>query len=200
MGKVPFIRLMMRSRSQSLPDPKYNLQDFVDGRYDEALYQWAKEAKQLGVPLILEFGTEVNGDWFPWSGAQNGGGNQDGFWDSSLADGPERFQHAYRHLVRIFREVGVADVTWFFHVDGEGAPSESWNRFSHYYPGDEWVDWIGLSLYGPIRPEGIGYESFESKLSQIYPELAAISPHKPLAIIEWGITENQMERNAAKLP
>ena len=36
--------------------------------------------------------------------------------------------------------------------------SSDWNKFENYYPGDEWIDWVGASVYGrqlPSDPEGV---------------------------------------------
>jgi hypothetical protein len=34
---------------------------------------WADSARAFGHPLIVSFGDEMNGDWFPWSGIYYGG-------------------------------------------------------------------------------------------------------------------------------
>lgn len=175
-GKVPFIRLMMRSREGGIPDPKYNLKQFLDGAHDEALKRWARDAKAAAVPLLLEFGTEVNGDWFPWSAKHNGG-----------AEGPQRFRETYRRIARVFAGEGLKDVTWFFHVDANSAPEADWNTYAAYYPGDDVVDWIGVSIYGSRGPGHC--ERFSDAIARSYPLLAAVSKDKPLAVLEWGMIE-----------
>jgi beta-mannanase len=90
----------------------------------------------------------VNGDWFPWNGRWNGAGRTDGYANPDLPDGPERFRDAYRHIVDICRNKGGNNLTWFFHVDVGAWPKQPWNtRFANYYPGDAYVDWIGISDY-----------------------------------------------------
>jgi hypothetical protein len=37
------------------------------------LAAWADGARNFGTPLVVEYGTEVNGDWNPWSAPYNGG-------------------------------------------------------------------------------------------------------------------------------
>ncbi len=58
---------------------------------------------------------------------------------------------------------------------------------ANYYPGDAWIDWLGLSVYGPQTP-GETLQSFAEILGDAYPEISAIS-NKSIAVLEWGITE-----------
>jgi hypothetical protein len=187
-GRVPFIRMMMRSEFETVPDPVYTLQKIISGIYDTELKQWADNAKSIPYPLLLEFGTEVNGDWFAWNGRWNGGSVKTGYGDPNVCDGPERFVDTYRHIIDIFNAEGVNNVTWFFHVDVNSSPDESWNNARAYYPGDAYIDWLGVSVYGPIEPDE-DYESFVDLLDGFYPELLSISSAKPIAVLEFGITE-----------
>lgn len=188
MGRLPFIRLMARSDFDGGADRVYRLQRIIDGRFDGELRQWFREAAAFDSPLVCEFGTEVNGDWFPWNGRWNGAGTRDGFGDPAVPDGPERFVAAYRRLVEMSREAGAANITWVYHVNADSWPRRSWNTIAAYYPGDAYVDWIGVSVYGGLAP-GQYWGSFRELLDAAYPELAALSPHKPLAVLEWGISQ-----------
>ena len=187
-GKVPFIRLMPRSVfEEGAPDPVYTMQKIIDGDFDTQLTQWAVDAAQTGIPLLAEFGTEVNGDWFSWNGFYNGGGETTGYGDPALPDGPERFCDAYRHIIQICRANGAVNITWFFHVDADSEPATGWNAIENYYPGDDYIDWLGVSVYGPME-KGDDYREFAETLDQIYPALTRLSA-KPVAILEFGITE-----------
>ncbi|UPT77108.1 glycoside hydrolase family 26 protein [Sulfurovum sp. XGS-02] len=187
-GKLPFIRLMPRSDfNEGGPDPLYTMQKIIDGKFDKALSEWAMDAKKIGIPLLVEFGTEVNGDWFPWNGSYNGGGIKDIYGDKNKADGPERFRDAYRHIIDLFRSHGVDNITWFFHVNASSYPEEPWNEIRQYYPGDTYIDWIGISVYG-VQSKGETYYSFVEIMDTIYPIILKVSD-KPIAILEWGMTE-----------
>ncbi len=195
MGIVPFIRLMARSNFEGGADPVYSLQKIIDGIFDKDLRNWATEARDTGIPLMIEFGTEVNGDWFGWCGANNGGSNKTEYGDPQKADGPERFVDAYRHIIDIFREVGASNITWVIHVDAHPEPDPDssedaeWNRMKNYYPGDDYIDWIGISVYGTIDFTD-DWESFTDVLDSVWDEFSSISNNKPLAILEWGVMEN----------
>jgi beta-mannanase len=163
------------------------MQRIIDGEFDPELTQWAVKASATGYPLLVEFGTEVNGNWFPWNGEYNGGGRLDGYGNPSLADGPERFRDAYRHIIDICNENGTDNITWFFHVDAYSQPEEDWNRMENYYPGDAYIDWLGVSIYGP-QVQGEDYRSFGEILNDIYPELSGLAD-KPIAVLEFAVTE-----------
>lgn len=188
MGRLPFIRMMPRSGfDEGGPDPVYRLQRIIDGDFDRELEQWARDAAATGIPLLVEFGTEMNGDWFPWNGRYNGGAETGGYGDPELADGPERFRDAYRHIIDICDAQGAANITWFFHIDAYGAPQADWNQPRNYYPGDEYIDWLGVSVYGP-QEAGEDYQTFGEILDDAYPVLRELAD-KPIAVLEFAVTE-----------
>ena len=78
------------------PD-KFNLTDIIAGKWDAYIDKWADAAREFGHPMIVAFGVEMNGDWFPWSGTYYGGDEWDD--DANNWKGPENFRRAYRHVV-----------------------------------------------------------------------------------------------------
>jgi hypothetical protein len=131
-GRVPFIRMMARTNFGSGPDPSFSMQSIIDGAWDEpapsnGIVPWCQGAAATGVPLLVEFGTEVNGEWFPWNGKWNGGGRTDGYGDPAVPDGPERFRDAYRHIVDVCRQEGADNITWFFALEADRG-ARVWGR------------------------------------------------------------------------
>jgi hypothetical protein len=186
-GALPFIRLMPRSDwKDGQVDPKYPLSRIAKGDFDADLRTWATSARDSRVPLLVDFAPEMNGNWFPWSGAFNGGAE----------NGPETYKAAYRHVVDLFREQGADNVGFAFHVNVRSAPDEPWNDMARYYPGDDYIDWIGLSAYGGVFP-GYDWEPLRRALDEAYPKLAALSPTKPIAILETGVLEERGKDKAA---
>jgi hypothetical protein len=196
LGIIPFIRMMPRIdfREGEL-DSKYTLRHIIDGNFDGELRKWASDAKRLKIPMVVEFGPEMNGDWFPWSGILNGGGKRDAYGDVKYVDGPERFKDAYRHIINLFKKQGVHNITWAFHAFPPLEKSENselykkWNNIKNYYPGDDYIDWIGLSVYGAVEPDS-EWTSFTEILDKAYPLIAGISADKPLAVFEFGVAEH----------
>ena len=197
-GSLPDLRMMPWTRNDysGRPDPLISMQRIVNGRYDDALRTWFRNARDLGIPFMAEFGVEVNGEWFPWNGKYNGGGRTDGYGNKSYPDGPERFRDAYRHIVNLSRSVGADDITWSFHVDAGSWPRTWWNKPKYYYPGNAFVDWLAVSNYGEQVPGEEDWFPFTDKLGDpadarsSYRQIDALAPDKPFALIEFGVTED----------
>jgi hypothetical protein len=105
-----------------------------DGSSDRLIASVAKKLAGMRRPVLLRWGWEMNGDWFEWDGSHNG---QD----------PGGYVTAWRRIHRIFRENGATDIAWVWSPNWNSAPDASWNRFQRYYPGDDYVDWVGVSGY-----------------------------------------------------
>jgi beta-mannanase len=182
---------MLRSESKfESAEFVYTPQNIIDGKFDDDLRVWCDDARNFGSLLLAEYGTEVNSDSFPWSGVVNGAEEKNGYGDPTLADGPERFRDAYRHIIAICRTEGAVNITWVFHIDIESTPDESWNQFENYYPGDEWINWIGISVYGTYTPMSPYYSIFRISMDRIYPRILKLAPDKPIIVAEFGTAKN----------
>lgn len=186
---VPFIRLMLRGRGEAADDDAFRLRRILDGAFDTDLTAWGEGAAAFDSPIIVEWGTEMNGDWFGWNGRWNGGAEV----------GPRRFRQAYRHIVRVIERAGADDITWAWHVNGDSSPAKAWNQPEQYYPGDDWVDWVGLSAYGALTPQDQrrDWVSFRRNLDELVPRLATIAPGKPIMVFEFGMTGGNPHGSAA---
>ena len=175
-------------------EPIYTLQLIIEGKFDDDLKVWANDAKNMHFPILVEFGPEMNGDWFPWSGIINGGGKNNGYGDHKSADGPERFKDAYRHIINLFKkkgyekyQLGISCLSSIEKNENDDL-SKKWNNIKNYYPGDNYIDWIGLSVYGAVEPDS-EWKSFTDIMDLAYPILTQISASKPLAVFEFGVAE-----------
>jgi glycosyl hydrolase family 26 len=178
LGKIPYVRLMLRSDvDQKHAEKKFPLQKIIAGEFDVDLRAWAREAKGFGSPILIEWGTEPNGDWFGWNGKWNGG----------AVEGPRRYIAAYRHIVDLMRAEGADNLTWVWHVNWLDEPERKWNTFENYFPGTDYCDWVALSAYGPTTPlTRDGTENFEFKMRGAYPRLTKLATGKPMIIAEFG--------------
>jgi hypothetical protein len=178
LGKVPYLRLMLRSDvDQRHSEKKFSLLKIIGGDFDADLRAWAREAKDFGSPILVEWGTEPNGNWFSWNGKWNGG----------AGEGPARYIAAYRHIVDLMRAENANNLTWVWHVNWLDEPERKWNAFENYFPGENYCDWIALSAYGPTTPTTRdGAESFAFKMRDAYPRLTKIAPSKPIIVAEFG--------------
>jgi len=190
LGKIPYVRLMLRSDlEQSHAEKTFSLANILAGKFDDDLKLWAREAKAFGSPILVEWGTEPNGNWFSWNGKWNGGAK----------NGPQRYIDAYRHIVDLMRAEGADNLQWIWHVNWLDEPEAKWNRFENYYPGDDYCDWVALSAYGPLTPRAVdGTESFRFKMRKAYPRLTKIAPGKPIVIAEFGCDIHHRKVDAAE--
>lgn len=176
---IPYIRILPRSSwAAKGPDAKYPLESISDGDFDDELRQWARDAKKFGKPILVEFAPEMNGNWFPWSGVFSWGD-----------EGAGIYKDAHRHVVKLMRDEGAENLTWMYHVNAISEPNEEWNSIVHYYPGDDYIDWIGMSVYGSQKP-GWPWAFFFPVFRQAYREMEKISKTKPFAIAEFGVVED----------
>ncbi len=175
-GSTPYVRLMMRSSPFEMQrETTFTLQAIARGDFDADLTTWGQAAAALGVPMIAEYGTEVNGEWFPWNGRWNG-----------RAKGPARFRAAFRHIVEVTRAAGATNIVWVFHVNYADWPQNNWNRLEAYYPGDDVVDWIGVSMYSNLNPNEPEHTDFVEGFDETYARLQALAPNKPVILSEFG--------------
>ncbi len=186
-ARVPWIRLMLRSAVYGVsgPDPSFSVERINAGDFDVQLRQWGQDAAAAGTPLIVEWGTEMNGVWFHWNASHNGGRDQ----------GAQNFVLAYRRIVELISE-GGADISWVFHADVNDDPDVCWNRFERYYPGDDVVDWIALSAYGQLQPEQ-EWESVDLMLDRAVPRVEIMAPGRPIVLAEFGMNHVRSEPEAA---
>ena len=109
------------------------------GRVPKGWQDWviraaARQLAKYGMPMLLRWAWEMNGDWFEWDGSHNG-------------KDPSAYASAFRRIHRIFREQGAGNVAFVWSPNWNSGPDESWNRMERYYPGDAYVDWVGVSGY-----------------------------------------------------
>ena len=176
MGSVPMITWepwvvdfdeRLRTNLPPLAEREYaSLAAVAKGDYDFYIVPWARAAAATKRPLFLRFAHEMNDPYrYPW-GPQHG-------------NRPEDFIAAWKHVHLIFQKMGATNVLWVW------SPHISMPWFEFYYPGPEFVDWIGTGVlnYGTIAPWSRWW-SFHQILEKAYPQLQGI--RKPIMICEFG--------------
>ncbi|SDT80035.1 Glycosyl hydrolase family 26 [Actinoplanes derwentensis] len=129
----------------------------------------ARKLKNMKRPILLRWGWEMNGDWFEWGGAQNG-------------QSPANYVKAWKRLHRIFAEQGADNVAWVWSPNWNSSPNVSWNKVQNYYPGDEYVDWVGIS----------GYNFYNETPSTLFnPITSRYGSRKPIILSETAAVKNK---------
>ncbi len=108
------------------------------GRYDGYLRSYAREVRTFRLPVVIGFGHEMNGNWYPW-----GHGHQPA----------AAFVAAWRHIVTVFRAQGARNVRWLWTVSSSVPPRRS---LRPYWPGARYVTWAGIDGYYELRGSRFG--------------------------------------------
>ena len=141
--------------------------DILNGSSDAHIAANARRLAAFGRPVLLRFAWEMNGDWYPWGGARNG-------------NDTAGYIRSWRRVHDIFATAGAKNVSWVWSPNWNNSPGAAWNRFQAYYPGDTYVDWVGVSGYNLHR------ETADTLFKNIY---AAYSARKPIMIAEVGAVD-----------
>jgi beta-mannanase len=97
-----------------------------------------------------------------------------------------RFVLAWRRVVGVFREEGASNAIFVWAPNATDEPRASWNHWTAYYPGDRYVDWVGIDGYNWGSTVGGTWQSFSSIIRPIYSDYAA---RKPIMIAETSSVE-----------
>lgn len=149
----------------------------ANGEYDDFLFKWANGLRDLGEPIFLRFGNEMNGDWAEWCS-----------WFYSLD--PDLYIMVWSRIYTLFEKVGANNVYFVWNPHDRTYPDYNWNKEYLYYPGNSKVDWIGLTAYnnGVTRPNE-KWREFEECYSQLYLEYMSRYSSKPFMITEFACNE-----------
>ena len=171
-GRIPMVKYGAGGGSPSLDA-------IANGSQDATLRAMADGVKSMGGQIFFCPFWEMNGDWEPWSGANNN--------DSGTYDGPLKYVKAWRHMHDVFVQRGATNAVWVWAPDKGDSPKENWNHWLKYYPGDDYVDWVGLDGYNwGSAATWSRWTSWEETFRAIYDDFAA---RKPIMIAETASAE-----------
>jgi beta-mannanase len=153
-----------------------DLRDIMSGDWDPYIAKWGKQAGDYGKPVMVRWGHEMNGNWYPWSGPRNG-------------DDPELYIAAYRKVHDLVVKSGGRNVIWVWSPNCNSVPDTPENAAERYYPGDRYVDWIAIDGYnwGASR-ETSRWQTFDEIFGQSLGDAARYAPKKPVMIGEIAST------------
>jgi hypothetical protein len=164
----PWVTDFERAGLPPMPDRQFhNLQAIARGDYDFYIERWARAAHRWGQPLMIRLGHEMNASWYPWGERAFG---------NTAAD----YVAMWRHVVGVFRRVGADNVLWVW--------SPAQRPFGELYPGDEYVDWTGITIlnFGTVPP-GYRWRSFKELFAPFYARLRAHD--RPIMLAEVASAE-----------
>jgi hypothetical protein len=155
--------------------PDWRLAATIDGRWDDQYASIARAVVGYREPMLIRYGHEMNGHWYPWGTAN---GNQRG-----------EYVKAWRHVVDLFRAAGATNALWVWSPNIlRGASNRALKEF---WPGDRYVDLVGLTGYG-VR-ETSPNTTYRATLKRIY-DLT----DKPIVLTEVGVQRGPEKRSWLK--
>ncbi|MFH1655634.1 MAG: glycosyl hydrolase [Candidatus Omnitrophota bacterium] len=99
----------------------------VNGKYDDNLKKIGTWIKKTNRPVYLRIGYEFDGPHNHYD--------------------PELYVKAYRYIADKFRAMGVDNVAYVWHSYAHHTE----RPITDWYPGDEYVDWVAVSYFSPVR-------------------------------------------------
>ncbi len=165
-------------------DPGYYLDDVVKGRYDKNIEALAAACKTFGRPIFIRLGYEFDG------------------WHNAYP--PDKYIAAYKYFVDAMRAEGVENVAYVWHSWGVGAyyGTDDFPQFyprlpagqavtqELWYPGDDYVDWVALSVFG------IGWGDLTANSVVQYLVSFAEQHNKPVMLAETAAIKTSERRDA----
>lgn len=151
----------------------FTMAQIAAGVHDDHLYRWADELAAWGGPVYLRFAHEPNGDWYPWSPA---GGTS-----------PETYVAAWRHVHDLLDSKDAHNVRWIWTVN---VPYPGSRPIDQHYPGDEYVDLVGVDGYNwGTTQQWSRWQSPEDLFGSTLDEVSELAPGKPVVITEVASAE-----------
>ena len=150
--------------------PEYSFDSVLAGKQDAYFTKFAADAKTYGGDIILIPYSEFNGNWYPWGGTI---GNNT----------PEKYIAAWRYIHKFFETTSNVKFGWAPNADA--VPDVAANKFELYYPGDTYVDYVGVDGFNSGVPSWI---SFDQVFNNALTRLAVYN--KPIYIFSVGVQED----------
>ena len=177
----------------------------ANGEYDDQIDEWASLLESWARPrggntrgrrLYFRPAHEMNGNWFPWSAvdstrieatASPESDNEGG--EDPTAGIPEDYIEMWRQLHKRFSQTALdeSDIQW---VWSPNADEIGGIRAERYYPGDQYVDWVGLDgfNFGGSQRYSTGQSNWRSPEELFDPMLGRIREltDKPVSLAEFA--------------
>ncbi len=141
---------------------------------DEYLRQWARDAAAADVPIYIRWASEMNGTWTQYSGQS------------------ELYKEKWKLVYNVFKEEAPnCSFVWTVFTFPE-------NTIEEFYPGDEYVDWVGVNIYNVMYhndkiTDKAEHEDPLELLDYVY---NTYSYRKPIQISEYGATHYTVTDNS----
>ncbi|MGX1909670.1 glycoside hydrolase family 26 protein [Streptomyces phaeochromogenes] len=148
------------------------LADIAAGKQDAYLKKYAAAVRKLNLPVVIDFADEMNGHWEKWG--------------TKYAT-PKQYVAAWKHIHDTFTDAGASNVIWAW-TPNVINPIKNID-LKPYYPGDGYVDWVGVVGYFTIEQDN----SFKSVFGPTLDEIRTFTK-KPVLIAETAAEPGERRR------
>jgi endoglucanase len=171
-GRIPLVKYGAGGSSP-------RLDSIIDGSHDGEIRALAAGSRSMRKPFFFAPFWEMNGSWEPWNGVHTS--------DPGTHNGPMKYIRAWRRMHDIFVRQGVRNAVWVWSPDRGDVPREPWNHWWRYYPGDAYVDWVGMDGYNwGTAADWSSWRSWEDVFRPLYLDFAS---RKPVMVAETASAE-----------
>ena len=148
-------------------EPAFGYDSINNGSQDAVIRKFATDAKAYSYPVMLSPFHEMNGNWAPWGATLNG-------------NTPAKFISSWKRIKNLFDEVGATNVKFALVYNSDSIPNIVGNQIPDYYPGDAYVDYIGVDGFNFGTPWVNFQKIFEKSLTVL------VKYNKPIYIFSMG--------------
>lgn len=165
------------SKNDVVDEPAYSLPKILAGDFDAYLTKYAQDITATGLPLAIRLDHEMNGTWYPWAEQTSSGQPING---NNVGDYVKMWQHVHD----IFEANGANQyVVWVWApniVNNLPAAFQGQEFLENLYPGDGYVDWVGVSGYQRPPYKADNDATFSYTYDRTLDQLRAITDKKIL--------------------
>ena len=148
----------------------YSYSDILSGASDAYIASFGTQARNFGGPVILVPFAEMNGNWASWGGTVS-------------PNTPTQFVPMWQHVHNVFG--ASSNVKWGWAVNSNSVPDTLENQIGVYYPGSNYVDYVGVDGFNFGDP----WLSFSDIFSSALATLKTFN--KPIYIFSMACAEDQ---------
>lgn len=146
--------------------------DIAAGTSDAYIKKYATAVRKLNLPVVIDFADEFNGHWEKWG-------------TSHVT--PAQYVAAWRHIHRTFVDAGATNVIWAWSPNIVNPVKNV--RLKPYYPGDAYVDWVGLIGYFTLGEDN----AFGSVFGPTHDQIRTFTK-KPMLLLETAAMPGERRR------
>ncbi|MBQ9953701.1 MAG: S-layer homology domain-containing protein [Clostridia bacterium] len=161
------------------------LYEILQGMWDDVLDVYVQKIQAFGHPVMVRLMNEMNGNWCNYSGVFS-------------ANDTLIYKEAYRYIYHRFEDAGVDNVLWIWNPNGVSFPTVDWNHTLMYYPGDEYVDIVGLTEFNTgtyYASAGETWRDFTTLYKDLYNQYCQWFEH-PLMLTGFACAEMGGDKRA----